>query len=56
MEMLEINQIEGHTNRALGVASAWPIQGLIKHFRPKVERRIADKRGGGVETMQEAAE
>ena len=33
-------QIEGHTICALGDAAAWPIQGLIKHFRPEMERRI----------------
>ena len=34
-------QVEGHTICALGDAAAWPIQGLIKHFRPDIERRIA---------------
>ena len=34
-------QVEGHTICALGDAAAWPIQGLIKHFRPELERRIA---------------
>ncbi len=33
-------QVEGHTICALGDAAAWPIQGLIRHFRPEVERRI----------------
>ena len=33
-------QIEGHTICALGDAAAWPIQGLIKHFRPEIEKRI----------------
>ncbi len=33
-------QIEGHTICALGDAAAWPIQGLIKHFRPVMEERI----------------
>jgi NADH-quinone oxidoreductase subunit F len=33
-------QVEGHTICALGDAAAWPIQGLIKHFRPEMERRI----------------
>jgi NADH-quinone oxidoreductase subunit F len=36
-------QIEGHTICALGDAAAWPIQGLIKHFRPELERRIAER-------------
>lgn len=33
-------QIEGHTICALGDAAAWPIQGLIRHFRPLIEARI----------------
>ena len=33
-------QVEGHTICALGDAAAWPIQGLMRHFRPEVERRI----------------
>jgi NADH:ubiquinone oxidoreductase subunit F (NADH-binding) len=33
-------QIEGNTICALGDAAAWPIQGLIRHFRPVVEERI----------------
>ena len=36
-------QIEGHTICALGDAAAWPIQGLIRHFRPEIERRIKDR-------------
>jgi NADH-quinone oxidoreductase subunit F len=32
-------QIEGHTICALGDAAAWPIQGLIKHFRHDLEMR-----------------
>ena len=46
-------QIEGHTICALGDAAAWPIQGLVKHFRPEMERRIAERNGGA---MMEAAE
>lgn len=34
-------QIEGHTICALGDAAAWPVQGLIRHFRPVMEERIA---------------
>jgi NADH-quinone oxidoreductase subunit F len=34
-------QIEGHTICALGDAAAWPVQGLIRHFRPMMEERIA---------------
>ncbi|HVF82809.1 MAG TPA: NADH-quinone oxidoreductase subunit NuoF [Sphingomicrobium sp.] len=54
-------QIEGHTICALGDAAAWPIQGLIKHFRPELERRIAERTstslgGGNGGGMLEAAE
>jgi len=35
-------QVEGHTICALGDAAAWPIQGLLRHFRPEVESRILD--------------
>ena len=45
-------QVEGHTICALGDAAAWPIQGLIRHFRPEIERRI-NERGAPV---MEAAE
>ena len=47
IDMLEevTRQIEGHTICALGDAAAWPIQGLIKHFRPEIERRIIEKNG-----------
>jgi len=44
-------QVEGHTICALGDASAWPIQGLIKHFRPLIEERIASRK-----SMRVAAE
>lgn len=33
-------QVEGHTICALGDAAAWPVQGLIKNFRPVIEERI----------------
>jgi NADH-quinone oxidoreductase subunit F len=33
-------QIEGHTICALGDAAAWPVQGLIRHFRSEIEQRI----------------
>ena len=33
-------QVEGHTICAFGDAAAWPIQGLIRHFRPELEKRI----------------
>ena len=41
--MLDIaGRIEGHTICALGDAAAWPVQGLVRHFRPEIERRIAE--------------
>ena len=43
-------QIEGHTICALGDAAAWPVQGLIRHFRPVIEERLANG------PLQEAAE
>ena len=40
-ELLDITkQVEGHTIRALGDAAAWPIQGLIRHFRDEIVDRI----------------
>jgi NADH-quinone oxidoreductase subunit F len=36
-------QVEGHTICAFGDAAAWPIQGLIRHFRPVLEQRITDR-------------
>ena len=33
-------QVEGHTICALGDAAAWPVQGLIRHYRHEIERRI----------------
>ena len=42
-KLLEVTkQVEGHTICAFGDAAAWPIQGLIRHFRPEVERRIEE--------------
>jgi NADH-quinone oxidoreductase subunit F len=35
-------EIEGHTICALGDAAAWPVQGLIRHFRPELERRLRE--------------
>lgn len=34
------HEVEGHTICALGDAAAWPVQGLIRHFRPELERRL----------------
>ncbi len=46
--LLEVTyEVEGHTICALGDAAAWPIQGLIRHFRPEVEKRILDAKKRG---------
>jgi len=37
-------EIEGHTICALADGAAWPVQGLIRHFRPEMERRVAEYR------------
>ena len=52
------HQVEGHTICALGDAAAWPVQGLIRHFRHEIEAahrragrqaaRAFRSRGGGV--------
>ncbi|OMH82407.1 NADH dehydrogenase [ubiquinone] flavoprotein 1, mitochondrial [Zancudomyces culisetae] len=40
-QLMELTkQIEGNTICALGDAAAWPVQGLIRHFRPELERRL----------------
>ncbi|KAI7831849.1 NADH dehydrogenase flavoprotein 1, mitochondrial [Kickxella alabastrina] len=42
-QILEITkEMEGHTICALADAAAWPVQGLMRHFRPEVERRMKD--------------
>jgi NADH-quinone oxidoreductase subunit F len=44
LDLLEqvTHQIEGHTICALGDAAAWPIQGLLKHFKNEILDRISD--------------
>lgn len=42
-------QVEGHTICALGDAAAWPIQGLIRHFRPLMEERGAGRQPAAAE-------
>ena len=37
-------QIEGHTICALADGGVWPVQGLIRHFRPELERRIISRK------------
>jgi NADH-quinone oxidoreductase subunit F len=40
-QLLDVTkQVEGHTICALGDAAAWPVQGLIAHFRHEIEERI----------------
>jgi NADH-quinone oxidoreductase subunit F len=46
-------EIEGHTICALGDAAAWPIQGLIRHFRPEMERRIKQYRDAATRVAAE---
>jgi NADH-quinone oxidoreductase subunit F len=50
-------QIEGHTICALADGGVWPVQGLIRHFRPMMEERIAAyKAARGTRAMPMAAE
>ncbi|MGB1160411.1 MAG: NADH-quinone oxidoreductase subunit NuoF [Alphaproteobacteria bacterium] len=49
-------QIEGHTICALGDAAAWPVQGLIRNFRPVMEARLSGKKIDVAEAMAVAAE
>jgi NADH-quinone oxidoreductase subunit F len=62
MLMEVTQQIEGHTICAFGDGAAWPVQGLLRHFRPEIERRIdeysrnADAHGVRDPLPQEAAE
>ena len=47
--LLEVTkQVEGHTICALGDAAAWPIQGLIRHFRDEIEDRIKARQAGRI--------
>ena len=59
--LLEVTyQVEGHTICALGDAAAWPVQGLITHFRHVIEERIdqysANPKPEGAVRAPEAAE
>jgi NADH-quinone oxidoreductase subunit F len=62
MLMEVTQQIEGHTICAFGDGAAWPVQGLLRHFRPEIERRIdeysrnADAHGVRDPLPQQAAE
>lgn len=43
-ELLDVSKrVEGHTICALGDAAAWPVQGLIRHFRDEIEDRIRNR-------------
>ena len=46
-------EIEGHTICALADGAAWPVQGLIRHFRPELERRIEQYRAAAVRQAAE---
>jgi NADH-quinone oxidoreductase subunit F len=41
-------EIEGHTICAHGDAAAWPIQGLVRHFRGEIEDRIRNRKSVAV--------
>jgi NADH-quinone oxidoreductase subunit F len=47
-------QIEGHTICAFGEGASWPVQGLLRHFRPEIEKRIAARKAGS--SLPQAAE
>ncbi|MFQ5563743.1 MAG: NADH-quinone oxidoreductase subunit NuoF [Parvularculaceae bacterium] len=49
-------QVEGHTICALGDAAAWPVQGLIRHFRGEIEERINSYRADRPHVAMAAAE
>jgi len=44
-------EIEGHTICALADGAAWPVQGLIRHFRPEMEQRIAEYRNAAARRL-----
>jgi NADH-quinone oxidoreductase subunit F len=44
-QLLDVTkEIEGHTICGFGDAAAWPVQGLIRHFRPQMIERIEQYR------------
>ncbi|KPP82959.1 MAG: NADH-quinone oxidoreductase subunit NuoF [Oceanicaulis sp. HLUCCA04] len=56
-DLLDVaSQVEGHTICALGDAAAWPVQGLIRHFRHEIEDRINNYRAGKPVFVPVAAE
>ena len=47
--LLEVShQIEAHTICALGDGAAWPVQGMIRHFRDEIESRIVGRKSVAV--------
>jgi NADH-quinone oxidoreductase subunit F len=55
IDMLEevTREIEGHTICALADGAMWPVQGLIRHFRPELERRIHEYRAAATRQAAE---
>jgi NADH-quinone oxidoreductase subunit F len=49
-------RIEGHTICALADGGVWPVQGLIRHFRPVMEERIAEYKRRVAQPLPMAAE
>jgi NADH-quinone oxidoreductase subunit F len=45
-------QIEGHTICAFGDAAAWPVQGLLRHFRDEIEQRIFEGKSVGAQAAE----
>ncbi|HVB16560.1 MAG TPA: NADH-ubiquinone oxidoreductase-F iron-sulfur binding region domain-containing protein, partial [Stellaceae bacterium] len=54
IDMLEevTREIEGHTICALADGAVWPVQGLIRHFRPELERRIDEYRAASLRAAE----
>jgi len=48
-------QIEGHTICALADGAAWPVQGLIRHFRPELEARFDEYHKRAAEAKHQSA-
>ena len=60
MEDLELlrsaaGQIEGHTICAFGEAAAWPVQGMLRHFRHEFEYYVDHGRSVVDEQQVQAA-
>ena len=55
LDMLQeiTTEIEGHTICALADGAVWPVQGLIRHFKPEMQRRIAEYRAHAVRQAAE---